>query len=128
MTQRSGPKSSAVLVVEDDPVALELSVEILSSAGYLVVGVSTVAAALESVGRARPDMVFLDVNLGEEDGLDVVRQLRQDPATRDIPVVASSASTSDVDIERAKQAGCGSFLPKPLTPQALLAGVRSSLL
>ena len=119
--------SSQVLVVEDDPVALELSLDVLASAGYLVFGVSTVAAALDSVGKSRPHLVVLDVYLGEEDGLEVVRRLRRNPATRDIPVVASSASTSQVVVERAMLAGCESFLSKPLTPHALLAGVSRAL-
>lgn len=127
MSDSSAMRSSGVLVVEDDPAALELSIEVLASAGYQVIGVSTVAAALESVSRSRPDMVLLDVHLGDEDGLEVVRHLRQNPVTRDIPVVAASASASDSVIERAKDAGCESFLPKPLSPQELLARVKSSL-
>ena len=116
-----------ILVVEDDSRALELSIEVLSSAGYRSVGASTLAQAAASIGTSRPDLVVLDVKLGEEDGLEVVRQLQEDPLTRSVPVIVSSASTTDADIERAKDAGCRSFLAKPLTPHALLAAVRASL-
>jgi PAS domain S-box-containing protein len=116
-----------VLVVEDDRRALELTTEVLTADGYAVTGVGTIAEALESVRDARPDLVLLDVKLGAEDGLEVVRRLREDPATRGIPVIASSASTSDVDVQDATDAGCTSFLAKPVTPQTLLTGVRACL-
>lgn len=117
-----------ILVVEDDPRALELSMEVLGSAGYRSVGATTVAQAATCIGLERPDLVLLDVKLGEEDGLEVARQMREDPITRNVPIIASSATTADADIERAKHAGCGSFLAKPLTPQTLLSAVRASLL
>ncbi|MGE5461209.1 MAG: ATP-binding protein, partial [Solirubrobacterales bacterium] len=116
-----------VLVAEDDPQALALAIEVLTSCGYTATGAGTVAEALAAVRASPPDLVVLDVKLGAEDGLDLVRRLREDPATWDIPVVASSASTSDIDVERAREAGCVSFLAKPLTPQALINGVRAGL-
>ncbi|HET9724779.1 MAG TPA: response regulator, partial [Actinomycetota bacterium] len=124
---RAAGLGTSVLVVEDDPRTLELTLEVLGSAGYVATGVATVAAALESLRRSRPDLVFLDVKLGDEDGLEVVRRLRADPAKRDIPVAGSSASISDADVQRAKEAGCDAFLAKPLTPQALIAGIDATL-
>ena len=120
-------RTDAVLVVEDDPQALELAIEVLTSGGYRAAGAGTVAEALAFVRGSPPDLVVLDVNLGAEDGLEVVRLLRDDPATRDIPVVASSASTSQADIERVRVAGCESFLAKPLTPRGFLEGVERCL-
>jgi two-component system, cell cycle response regulator DivK len=115
--------SGLVLVVDDDLVSLELAVEVLGSAGYPVSGVSTVAAAVDAARRARPDLVVLDLRLDEEDGLEVVRGLRSDPALRAIPVVVWSASTSPEDLSRARAAGCSAFLAKPLSPQRFLEGV-----
>ncbi|HSD49163.1 MAG TPA: ATP-binding protein [Actinomycetota bacterium] len=124
---RPAGTETPVLVVEDDPRTLELTLEVLGSAGYSASGSATVAGALESLRGSRPDLVFLDVKLGDEDGLEVVRHLRADPTTRDIPVVAASASISDADVQRAKEAGCDAFLAKPLTPQALIAGIDAAL-
>ncbi|HEX5950626.1 MAG TPA: ATP-binding protein [Actinomycetota bacterium] len=118
---------TSVLVVEDDPRALELTIVVLRSAGYSATGVATVAGALESIRRSRPALILLDVKLGDEDGLAIARWIREDPSTHDIPVVASSASISDADVQRAKDAGCDGFLAKPLTPEALLAGVDAAL-
>ncbi len=118
---------SDVLVVDDDRPGLELAVELLLSAGHSATGASTVADALESVRESPPDLVVLDLYLGEEDGLDVVRRLRDDPATRDILVVAVSASATAADIDRASEAGCDSFLAKPFTPRALLDDVEACL-
>ena len=99
----------------------------LASAGYAPTGAATVAEALDRVRRSRPDLVVLDLRLGAQDGLEVVRRLREDPSTRDIVVAASSASTSQDDIERAKAAGCGSFLAKPLTARGFVEGVERGL-
>ncbi len=116
-----------VLVVDDDELALEIEIEILAAAGYRAMGATTVADALETVRGTRPSLVLLDLHLGVEDGLAVVRSLRGDPATRGIPVVASSSSTTDADVRRAVEAGCDAFLPKPLRPRSLLEGVAAGL-
>lgn len=120
-------RPNIVLVVDDDHTTLELAVELLVSAGYDASGASTVAAALGSVQASRPDLVVLDLNLGDEDGLEVVRRLRADPSTTDVRVVASSASTSHADLERASSAGCDSFLAKPLTARSFLDAVETTL-
>ncbi|MGE5461210.1 MAG: response regulator [Solirubrobacterales bacterium] len=127
MTRGPEARSDVVLVVEDDPQVLDLEIQVLTSAGYAVTGAGTVAEALAGVRGSRPDLILLDVQLGREDGLDVARHLRKDPATRDILIVASSASTSVADIERARIAGCASFLAKPLTLRGFLEGVRRCL-
>ncbi|HEX5950625.1 MAG TPA: response regulator, partial [Actinomycetota bacterium] len=86
--------SGLVLVVDDDVIALGLAIDVLGSAGYPVSGVSSVAEAVDVARRSRPELVVLDLNLDEEDGLEVVRRLRKDPALRAVPVVVWSASTS----------------------------------
>jgi CheY-like chemotaxis protein len=127
VNRRPVERRETVLVVEDDLRVLELEIEALASAGYEVTGASTVTEALEVVRVSRPDLVVLDLRLGAEDGLDVARRLREDPVLHDIVVVASSASSSPEDIERAKGAGCGSFLAKPLTARAFIEGVARGL-
>lgn len=116
-------RSGLVLVVDDDVVALELAIDVLRSAGYPVSGVKTVAEAVDVARRSKPDLVVLDLNLYEEDGLEVVRRFRDDPALRAVPVVAWSASTSLEDRDRARAAGCDAFLVKPLSPGRFLDGV-----
>jgi PAS domain S-box-containing protein len=120
-------RPARVLVVEDDARALDLTVEILDASGYAPSTASTVAQALASIRRFRPDVVLLDVRLGSDDGLDVARHLRADPTTRHVPVLAASASASDEDVARAKAAGCDAFLAKPVTPATLLAGIAGVL-
>jgi len=120
VTDGTAEHAGTVLVVEDDPGALEVSVELLHWAGYRAIGVSSVAEALASATDAHPDLVVLDLRLGGDDGLDVARRLRDDAATRDIPVVVWSASTSQDDVARARAAGCAEFLAKALTPREFL--------
>jgi CheY-like chemotaxis protein len=127
VSNRAPSVGAAILVAEDDPRALDLAIDVLRFAGYVASGAGSVAEAMDSVHRSRPDLVLVDIKLGPEDGLDIARQLREDPVTQDIPVLATSASISDADVERAKDAGCVSFLPKPLTPRALLRSVQLCL-
>ncbi|HSD49162.1 MAG TPA: response regulator [Actinomycetota bacterium] len=115
--------SGLVLVVDDDLVALELALDVLGSAGYTVSGASTVAEAVDVARGSRPGLVVLDLNLGEEDGLELVDRLRTDPGLREVPVVVWSASTSPQDLDRISAAGCDAFLGKPLSPQRFLDGV-----
>lgn len=115
--------SGLVLVVDDDRVALDLALDVLGSAGYPVSGATTVAEAVDVARRSRPDLVVLDLNLDEEDGLELLQRLRDDPALRAVPVVVWSASTSPEDLDRVSAAGCDAFLAKPLSPQRFLDGV-----
>lgn len=128
--QRSTDHGSArgnVLVVEDDRQTLELTLDVLSAAGFEADGARSVGDALRHVRRARPDVVVLDVRLGAEDGLDVVRRLRAESETRAIPVVATSASASEADVGRAMEAGCAVFLAKPVAAQRLVRTIEGSL-
>lgn len=115
--------SGLVLVVDDDVMALELAIEVLGSAGYPVSGVRSVGEAVDVVRRSRPDLIVLDLNLDDEDGLEVVRRLHEDPALRAVPVVVWSASTSPEDVDRARAAGCDAFFVKPLSPGRFLDGI-----
>jgi CheY-like chemotaxis protein len=116
-----------VLVVDDDQHALRVEVQLLTAAGHATRSAQSVDEALEAVRDRPPDLVVLDLHLGAEDGLDVVRRLRGDPATSGIPVLAVSAATDPEDVERAGAAGCDSFLGKPFLPRTFLDRVETGL-
>ncbi len=124
---RVAPADRTVLVVEDDADTRGLTMEVLRSAGYEVIGASSVGEALVGLDARAPDLVLVDVRLGEGDGLELVRRVRRDPILHDLPVIACSASTSAADVARAMQAGCTAFLAKPLTPRALLSAIGDGL-
>jgi len=115
-----------VLVVEDDPTALGLVSEALRRADYQVRQATDLEEATRLLGRRRPDLVLLDVRLGDQSGLDLLPALRSSDRDR-IPVLAISAETTPEDVRRAIEAGCDAFLPKPVGPRLLLARIRTMI-
>lgn len=126
MSSAGDARSGTVLVVENDPEIRDLTVEVLSSAGYRVVGAGSASEAFERLRVSVPDLVFVDVVLDDADGLDLAQDLRDREATRDVAIVASSATGSTSDRDRASHVACA-FLQKPFTPRELLAVVDDAL-
>jgi PAS domain S-box-containing protein len=115
-----------VLVVEDDPTALDLVAEVLRRADYQVHQAADLDEATRLLGHRRPDLVLLDVRLGDQSGLELLPVVRSTDPGR-IPVLAISAETSPEDVRRALDAGCDAFLPKPVGPRLLLARIGSMI-
>ena len=116
-----------VLVVEDDPVVLELLREAIAEIGLMVIPVSDGENALHQAAAVRPDLVVLDALLPGIDGFEVCRRLRDDPATRATPVVMVSALPAGAVHLRAGDAACDAFLAKPFEMETLRATVRRLL-
>jgi len=116
-----------VLVVEDNPLNRELVVDLLEGAGYTVLQADEGVGLLERVRAGQPGLILLDLQLPGLDGVTLARQLKGDPATREIPVVAMTAYARLEDQERALEAGCDGYLRKPLDTRALLQTVARHL-
>src|SRR3989442_308738 len=95
-----------ILVVEDNPLNRELLCEWLDAEGYEVVTAADLKTGFEAVEKEHPHVVLLDVQLGADDGLSLAAWLRQQPALRDIPVIAVTAHAMMTERERILQAGC----------------------
>jgi two-component system, cell cycle response regulator DivK len=107
-----------VLVVEDNPVNLELVTALLEEQGCEVLVAITGDAALQLLSESRPDIVLLDVQLPGMSGYQVSRQIKANPALVGIPVVVLTAhAMADEDV-RARDAGCDAFLTKPIDVRA----------
>ena len=115
-----------VLVVDDSPANCRLLSAILESRGYDVVTAAGGAEALDAVGRDRPDLVLLDINMPEVDGYEVCRRLRADPSTSFLPIVMVT-STGNEERVPALEAGADDFVTKPFDSAELLARVGSLL-
>lgn len=109
-----------ILVVEDEESLLKLESILLTSKGYQVTGVRDGLAALEEIARKRPDLVVLDVMLPGMDGFQVCRAIKDDEATRSIPVIMLTAKKSAQDLERGKEAGADAYLTKPFKSARVL--------
>jgi CheY-like chemotaxis protein len=74
----------------------------------------------ESAKEYKPDLILLDINLPDIDGYQVLKMLRNDEATEEIPVIAISSNSMPLDIERGLQAGFNEYLTKPVKMESLV--------
>src|SRR5690349_12792410 len=95
---------------------------VLTQSGYRVRTAEDAASAVRAIAEARPRLVLMDLQLPGKSGLDLTRELKQDPATRDIAIVAVTAYAMSGDRERAIAAGCDDYVAKPVD-KALLRKV-----
>jgi DNA-binding response OmpR family regulator len=118
---RKPNKMPEVLLVEDDPTMRSLLKALLEIEGYQVVNSRDHAQVVELVKQAPPDLVLLDVNLREYNGLDLLEQLRQHYQADQLPVILSSGTDfRDEGLER----GANDFIMKPYMPEELIAKIR----
>jgi putative two-component system response regulator len=122
-------KGSLLLIVDDVPANLTVLGDVLHGAGYRVKAATSGNAALRYAAQTpRPALILLDVMMPEMDGYQVLAALRQDPATRDIPVIFITALDNARDEERGFQHGAADYIAKPIKPDVVLARVRNQLL
>lgn len=110
---------SRALVVDDDNATVELLRLVLELEGYDVV-VASAVDALEQVRATHPDIILLDVMMPVKDGLELLREIRSEPAVGGTPVVLVSALSRDVDVWSGWMAGADAYVTKPLDVDALL--------
>jgi two-component system, cell cycle response regulator DivK len=116
-----------VLVVDNEPFNRDLVQTILSRGGFTVLTAESGAQSIDLVRDQHPDLVLMDLQLPEMDGLETTRRIVADPATSGVKVVAYSASVMTSDRERAIAAGCIGFIPKPVGARELIALVSGYL-
>ena len=103
-----------VLIIEDEEDAAELFAEMMRVSGFRVVKTSSSAPALAIMTDEKPDIVLLDIMMPEISGLDILRQMRRDPALVNIPVIVVSAQSMPTDIKHSMEAGASMYLTKPV--------------
>lgn len=105
--------TAKVLVIEDNPMNMELATDLLQLQGYEVLQAVTAFEALGLLHQVKPDLTLMDIQLPGLNGLDLTRELRADPRTKDIPIIAITAYAMMGDEEKAFRAGCNAYIPKP---------------
>lgn len=111
-----------VLLVEDNELNSDMLARRLKRNGYDVVVAADGDAALAEAGRCCPDVILMDISLPVRDGLEVTRELKANPLTQHIPVIALTAHVFVEDRDRALAVGCVGFQTKPIDfPQLLEA-------
>lgn len=108
-----------ILVVEDNQLNRELLCDWLEVEGYDLWSAANLKTSYDVFAKRLPDVVLLDINLGAEDGLDLIAWMRQKPEMREIPVIAVTAHALAAERERILNAGCNACLSKPIDFQLL---------
>ena len=116
-----------VLVADDDPDILTLVGFRLERAGYEVLPARDGEEALALALERQPDLAILDVMMPKLDGYEVTQRLRDNPATRGMPVILLTARVQEADITRGFEAGADDYIKKPFSPQELRARVQAIL-
>jgi DNA-binding response OmpR family regulator len=121
------PAARLVLIVEDNPDALEMYAMGLRAAGYEVLEASTLSGAEDKAALRRPNIIVLDRNLPDGDGLELAARWRRSRLFDAVPIIMLTASGARADVERSLFAGCDVFLTKPCTPTLLVEHVERAL-
>ena len=116
-----------VLIVEDNPRNLKLARDVLNHAGYDTLEAASAEEGLALARERRPGVVLLDIQLPGMDGMQALDHLRDDPSTRDIPVIALTAFAMKSDRERFLEAGFDHYVAKPLDIHQLRREVAAAL-
>src|SRR5437016_9398301 len=122
-----GDVRQKILVVDDEPEAVELVEFNLKQAGFSVVSAADGAEALKKARAVLPGLIVLDLMLPEVDGLEVCKMLRRDPATASIPIVMLTAKAAEIDRVLGLELGADDYITKPFSPRELVLRVKKIL-
>ena len=103
-----------ILYVEDNLENRVLVQRILEAEGYIFLGASSALEGLQLARLHNPDLILVDINMPEVDGLTMTRELKADESFADIPVIAITANVMRGDRERTLKAGCDGYIQKPI--------------
>jgi CheY-like chemotaxis protein len=109
----------AILVVEDNPLNLELARAVLERDGHEVLEAHDATDCMLILSQRRPDLILMDIQLPGKDGLQLTRELRDREATRHLLIVAMTSYAMVGDERRALEAGCDGYLTKPIQTRTL---------
>jgi CheY-like chemotaxis protein len=112
-----------ILVVEDNEQNLYLMQYMLEKSGYSVVIAQSGEEAVISAVQENPDLILMDIQLPDMDGLEVTRRIRESDADGKIPIVAVTSFAMAGDRERALAAGCNGYIEKPINPETFLGEI-----
>ena len=116
-----------ILLVEDNEANSRLAKFLLRSQGYQVREAVTAREAFEILKTHRPDLIIMDILLPDMDGLEATKKIKENPATRDIPVVAVTAYFTKAEREKVLAAGCIDLITKPIDKETFVNRITSYL-
>ena len=112
-----------ILIIEDNLLNLELTTDLLEVSGFTVSSAQTAEEGLRMARDILPDLVLMDFGLPGMDGLCATKDLKANPATRDLTVVGLTAHAMNGDEEIALNAGCAGYLTKPIDTRTFIESI-----
>ena len=112
-------RGAPILIVDDNASNTKLLAFLLTSKGYQVRTAASALEALAVLDGFHPRLILMDIQLPGMDGLTLTRQLKGDPRTREIVIIAATAYAMKGDAERARDAGCDGYITKPIDTRRL---------
>jgi CheY-like chemotaxis protein len=113
-----------ILLVEDDEMSREMLSRRMRRLGFQVITASGGREGIQTARAEMPDVILMDLCMPEVDGITAVEHLKRDRTTADIPIIALTALTTNVDVLRAARAGCGQYETKPVVLDRLVAKIQ----
>ena len=116
-----------IVVIEDDPTFLDLLRVHLAGAGHEVLIAEDAALGLRAVITEGPDLILLDLSVPYLDGFEILKVLRNDPATKEMPVIVLTGRRDDEAFAQARELGASQFLTKPVSREVLIRAIETQL-
>ena len=116
-----------LLIIDDNALSITIAEILLTAEGFQVESATDGAQGLQRVASFKPDLILMDIQMPGKDGLEVTRELKADPATRHIRIVAFTAFAMRGDETKMRAAGCDGYLSKPIDVKRFGAQVRACL-
>lgn len=117
-----------ILIIEDNAANMKLAVLLLQNVGHAVMCATDAETGLTIAHTSQPDLILMDIQLPDMDGLEATALLKQDPVTAAIPIIALTAMAMKTDQEKSQTAGCDAYIAKPLRLHELYAVIDSLLI
>lgn len=124
--QQAASRGTA-LIIEDNEDNLVLISALLQRGGYRTVGAITGQAGIDAVLKERPDLIILDIQLPDMNGMEVLRMIRASAVAGSIPIIAMTSYAMAGDRERLLAAGCTGYIEKPIDPARVLDQIHAIL-
>jgi two-component system cell cycle response regulator DivK len=116
-----------ILIVEDNPLNMKLFNDVLEGSGYRTLSTNDGRTAMAMAEADRPDLILMDIELPEVNGLEVTRWIKDKENLRDIPIIAVTALAMRGDEERIRRGGCEGYISKPITVKRFLETVNQHI-
>lgn len=113
--------------VDDDKTILDIEVYTLESMGFKAKGFADGISMLQELENVKPELIVLDIMLPGEDGVEILRKLRADPATKKVPVIMATAKGTEIDKIQSLDAGADDYLVKPFGVMEMVSRIKAVL-